>query len=276
MQRYSTQYWSQPHSSQSHPRIAVILLNNKDFGWKIPRNVSAQLHQSSREIFCHMWSNAQVTICADGGANCLYDRAVRVEAESTFIPKYIKGDLDSLRPDVQSYYEQQGTEIIQDLDQDSNDLDKCLNLLYEKQQTKSAKRYAVFIFGGMGGRFDQEMQNINCLFRYHSKFQEMCLISEATTARLLLGGSHEIEPNLEFETGVCGIIPLGGMCRKLTTEGLQWDLNEQSSRFGELVSTSNFIKQKRVLIRNSDPVIWTTELRVTDTATESAATYPFI
>ncbi|CCI41027.1 hypothetical protein ABG067_003047 [Albugo candida] len=267
MPRYSTRYWSQRDPSlpqASLPKIAVILLNYKNFGWKIPSYVNAQSQQGSRELFCHLWSSAHVTICADGGANCLYDEATKVEAESIFLPKYIKGDLDSLRPAVRAFYEQRGSEIIQDLDQDSNDLDKCLNLLWDKQEEISSGMFSVVIFGGMGGRFDQEMQNINCLFRYQSKFQEICLVSESTTARLLVAGSHEIEPNLEYETGVCGIIPLGGPCRKLTTEGLQWDVTDRYSGFGEMVSTSNLIKEKRVLIQNSDPVIWTTELHGTE------------
>lgn len=54
---------------------------------------------------------ASLRICADGGANRLYDYCALWEADlspsqarSMYTPDIIKGDLDSLRPDVKNYY----------------------------------------------------------------------------------------------------------------------------------------------------------------------------
>lgn len=67
-------------------------------------------------------------ICADGGANRLFDRVE--ESKQSMLecpPNIICGDLDSIRSEVRAHYSGSGV-TIKDLssDQDSTDLDKCL------------------------------------------------------------------------------------------------------------------------------------------------------
>ena len=61
---------------------------------------------------------AKHIICADGGANRLYNSSYR----DTPNLRTITGDLDSLEPETKSYYEGRGVEVIQDRDQNTNDL----------------------------------------------------------------------------------------------------------------------------------------------------------
>jgi len=77
---------------------------------------------------------AHYSICADGGANRLYDAAPScakqlpaAEARQLVRPAVIAGDLDSITDDVRHFYEHLGTRI-KDLshDQDSTDLQKCI------------------------------------------------------------------------------------------------------------------------------------------------------
>ena len=65
--------------------------------------------------------------------------------------------------------------------------------------------------GAFGGRLDQTMANINMLYCYRG-FERFLLLSSHSLAFVLSPGSHVIEPNLEIETGACGLIPLGGRC----------------------------------------------------------------
>ena len=60
---------------------------------------------------------AQVRIVADGGANRLYDALSEGDMQkngllsmSEYVPDIIRGDLDSIRPDVMDYYSSLGTQ----------------------------------------------------------------------------------------------------------------------------------------------------------------------
>ncbi|KAG9416234.1 cAMP-dependent protein kinase subunit [Aphanomyces cochlioides] len=218
--------------------------------------------------FDHLWKNAKITVCADGGANKLYDYIQKDSTTRTYVPQYVKGDLDSIRPDVASYFETLGTQVIKDPDQDSNDLDKCLSLLQNLQEDVKATEASntpaklnVLVVGAMGGRFDQEMQNINALFQWSSIFDRMTLVSDSTSATLLVPGKHSIRPNFTVEGRTCGLIPIGGPCKSLTTNGLKWNLTNHETFFGGLVSTSNHVLGDEVLVETSDPLVWTTELK---------------
>ncbi|ETW08450.1 thiamine pyrophosphokinase [Aphanomyces invadans] len=236
--------------------------------------------------FDHLWEKARFTLCADGGANKLYDYIKRdsVASAKNFVPQYIKGDLDSIRPEVASYFQLHGAQVIQDPDQESNDLDKCLTLLQALQGDLASNdqgepiKLNVLVVGAMGGRFDQEMQNVNALFQWQrfrpqrfaksnplfmarsSIFHRMTLVSDSTSAVLLAPGKHCIRPNFDVEGRKCGLIPIGGSCERLTTHGLKWNLTNHSTVFGGLVSTSNHVLDHEVHVETSDPLIWTTEL----------------
>lgn len=51
----------------------------------------------------------------------------------------MKGDLDSLRPEVRLWYASHGVEVVRDDDQDSTDLMKCVRAVEERESAESAK-----------------------------------------------------------------------------------------------------------------------------------------
>ena len=114
-----------------------------------------------------------------------------------------------------------------------------------------------------GGRLDQQMANLNMLFRSeYTCFEQFVLLSDDSLALLLLPGAHTIEPNLEVEDGTCGLVPLGGRCENVVTTGLKWNLDGTVPlEFGELVSSSNEIVGPIVTVRTERPLLWTTSLR---------------
>ena len=98
---------------------------------------------------------AQTCICADGGANRLYDAAPSfvphlspVEARRHIKPTAIAGDLDSITKEVRRFYNDEGTRII-DLshDQDSTDFQKCLCELEKQFDAEQLIQYTIIAAG---------------------------------------------------------------------------------------------------------------------------------
>jgi len=58
----------------------------------------------------------------------------------------------------------------------------------------------------------------------------------------------------------CGLIPLSGAAT-VTTTGLRWNLTQQETRFGGLVSTSNsFGEEEEVRVETSGLLLWTMDM----------------
>ena len=258
--------------STFHPKVhrnefLLQLLSDKS-GRISPRGRSSTKHAmiilnsestiSSKALIQKTWSQCDIRICADGGANRLYDLFGN---DVEFLPDQIKGDLDSIKPSVSEFYKSHGVKVLLDEAQDSNDLDKCMQSVLELCSPAGCLATNVLIIGAYGGRFDQEMAAIQALFKWDTYFHRIVLLGRPSISFLLSPGSHRIEPlEMEKQPGnYCGLIPLNGPCRRITTTGLGWDLNNHELAFGNLISTSNFIKPDvdTVEIDTSDYVLWT-------------------
>ena len=152
-----------------------------------------------------------------------------------------------------------GVPIARQPEQDRHDFEKCLTWLRQRQGD-AAPRLSVVAMGAFGGRLDQQMANINMLYRYAGAFERLVLLGDESLAFLLPAGKHVIEPNPEVEEGTCGLIPLGGRCTRVRTSGLRWNLSDAPLEFGSLVSSSNKFVDARVTVETSSPLLWTTSL----------------
>ena len=155
----------------------------------------------------------------------------------------------------------------------------------ERSTTKSR----AFIYGGFGGRFDQEMGCINalCVWGKKESFQQttLAVYDEETCAFALpalpmksevcirFPGNGSITENVENEKKqstlfvgegpTCGLIPLMGTCKEVTTTGLKWDLEGDTPiEFGGLVSSSNRVMDDVVTVETSSPMLFTAEMIV--------------
>lgn len=246
--------------------LALIILNTTGDG-------------ESKELLRELWARAALRVCADGGANRLYDSfdADPPEDRARFVPDVIVGDLDSLRPEVAAYYKGLGAEVKVRADQDHNDFEKCLVEVEARlsappedageteardSDTSNACPATVVGLGAFGGRFDHEMAGMSLLHSYTSRFRRLVLMGAGNVAFLLEPGlSHVVEPDERFEGPTIGLIPIGGACRSVTTEGLKWNLEGGSLEFGVLVSSSNCVVAKEVRVTTDAPLVWTAEFK---------------
>ncbi|CAG8518152.1 3141_t:CDS:2 [Diversispora eburnea] len=73
------------------------------------------------------------------------------------------------------------------------------------------------------------------------------------------------EPSLKYEIIAlgafggpnCGIIPIGIERAIVTTTGLEWNLANSPTSFGEMISTSNHLIDDVITIETDSPVLWT-------------------
>nr|KJB49947.1 hypothetical protein B456_008G146400 [Gossypium raimondii] len=147
-----------------------------------------------------LWNHAQLHLCADGGANRLYDEMPLFfpqegasDVRRRYKPDVIKGDMDSIRREVLEFY---------------------------------ASLLCILVVGALGGRFDHEMGNLNVICRF--SYMRIVLLSNDSLIHLLPRTyCHEIHIQTSVEGPHCGLIPIGTPSKSSTTTGLQWDLSKQ-------------------------------------------------
>ncbi|KAH6631287.1 thiamine pyrophosphokinase [Chaetomium tenue] len=253
------------------------------------------------DVTRRLWENAQVRIAADGGANALYEAAGQ-HGDSCFDDlAVIIGDLDSLTPAVQSYYESQKTsgpqtQVIRDPDQESTDFGKAVAYIRQHYHTTTPtttnssipdgnpKPLDIVAIGGLGGRVDQGLSQLHHLYLFQTDARyadgRMYLFSGESLTFLLKAGRHRIrvrEGSVVSGGGGggggnggggdvfgkhVGILPVGAASR-ITTRGLEWDVEDWETRFGGRVSTSNHVlpTTEVVEVETTEEVLFTIALR---------------
>ncbi|CAH1447500.1 unnamed protein product [Lactuca virosa] len=213
-----------------------------------------------------LWQHAKIRLCADGGANRLFDNMPELcsdehNVQERYKPDVIKGDMDSIRPDVLNFYKNLGTMIVDNSDdQDTTDLHKCIAYVLDIVSDDDKSNLCILVAGALGGRFDHEMGNINSLCRFSTT--RIVLLSDDCLIQLLPSNRHhQIHIHSSVEGPHCGLIPIGAPSGSSTTTGLQWNLDNTEMRFGGLVSTSNIVKGEIVSVRSDSDLLWTITIK---------------
>lgn len=206
------------------------------------------------------WHKFYLHVCADGGANRLYD-SVSEGSRDQYIPHTICGDLDSARSEVLQYYEERGTHVLRCEDQDNTDFTKVVKEVLSLRQKGLTNFSSIYAMNAFGGRFDQTLGNVQSVMLLDQDLAgtPLYLVSEDSVAVLLKPSQNSIAVDTGLEKGYCGLLPIGEPCSSCTTTGLQWNLSGQGMRFGQLVSTSNLLAPGHSLVHvsTSTPLLWT-------------------
>ncbi|KAG0476876.1 hypothetical protein HPP92_013717 [Vanilla planifolia] len=248
---------------------STFLLPSRAAG-DLPESVHALvvLNQRLPSFTPLLWQRAKLRLCADGGANRLFDELPEMfpeedpaEVRSRYKPDVIKGDMDSIRPDVKDYYSDLGVQLLDEShDQETTDLHKCIAYVCDFPPILDKSNLRVLVVGALGGRFDHEIGNINVLYRFSS--MRIILLSDDCLIYLLpKTHAHEIHIQPSVEGPHCGLIPVGSPSASTTTAGLQWDLTETGMQFGGLVSTSNIVRKEIITVRSDADLLWTINVR---------------
>ncbi|KAI0064781.1 thiamine pyrophosphokinase [Artomyces pyxidatus] len=233
-------------SSSSYPNKLALIILNQPF---------------SESLLERLWHASSWHCCADGGANRLHD-ILRAPAQR--LPDLIKGDLDSLRDDVRTYYEGQGVPVVGDGDQYSTDLMKCIQSLEAKEKASGEQdSHDIVFLGGLSGRLDQTIHTLSYLHKLRKSARRIYAVTDDNVGWVLDEGEHAISIPHSVLGPTCGLLPVGIESTVLSTKGLRWNLTDTLSGFDGLLSTSNHLlpEEDTVWIKTSKPIWWCAELR---------------
>lgn len=215
-----------------------------------------------------LWNKACLRVCADGGANQIYDSVPHLlphddptEVRKRYKPEVIIGDLDSVRPEVKEFYAGLGTKILENSDdQDTTDFQKSVFYVKDVIASTKTSNVKLVVLGAFGGRLDHTFANINVLFMFPEV--RIVLLSDESMAFLLPKNfNHEVLINSSIEGPQCGLLPVGGSSISTTTTGLKWNLDKTSMQFGGLISTSNIQINDVVTVHSDADLVWTISLQ---------------
>jgi len=161
----------------------------------------------------------------DGGANLLY--------KMKLLPKVILGDLDSIKPEVLTWFENKGVEIERHSPiKESSDAE----LMFAKLSSKYSKIWAV---GAVGKRFDHSLVNLFLL----EKFPKLHYVSECEEIFLV----EKNEELLGFSGRTVSILPLTSEA-VVTLRGFEYPLTKGKLLRASSKGLSNVVSHIRAEI----------------------------
>ncbi|GCE97822.1 hypothetical protein ZYGM_002225 [Zygosaccharomyces mellis] len=254
------------------------------------------------EVFLEIWHHYKLKVCADGGANRLYELFGDDEsARSRYLPDYIVGDLDSLDVEVEKYYKRKNVVIIRQFTQYSTDFSKCLDVIalhwtspmfVQKVRSSTEENHSIELYdglatwrknldfnggikintlalGGINGRFDQTIHSISQLYQLSSDRSQfnLCYLSSTDLIFLIPSKGTLLTYSKEFRQaciGNCGLLPLGLPTVLQETRGLKWDVGNwpTSVQEGRVSSSNRFVGENKCLLRTKDSVVISVEIHI--------------
>jgi len=177
-------------------------------------------------------SDASLVIAADGGLHHLRALGRR--------PDVLIGDLDSVEPSASDELQSSAAElIVHPKDKDASDLELALQYAVANHDEE------ILIFGGLGGRLDQLLANVLLLTQPHWQGRAIYIVEEHQRAWIITAGSQRFEGDVG---DLFSMLPLDGDAHIRRTDGLQWQLQDESLIYGQSRGISNILTADTVVV----------------------------
>lgn len=177
--------------------------------------------------------NSGDIFCADGGGNIL--KSLKLA------PIELWGDLDSIELQTLELYKKMGT-IIKKFPKEKDFTDS--ELLIQHLVNKYDK---IIVIGGLGGRKDHELTNINLIFKYKklhflTQKEEMFFISNSTILE-------------NYTDKTISFVPFSDVVTNLSLSGFHYSLKNYNLSRGDSRCMSNIITKNIAKISYDDGVL---------------------
>ena len=185
------------------------------------------------EMLSDLVSRSNLILAADGGA--------RLAKGLGFTPQAIIGDCDSLDPEEQEYFLNQGIEFVRfQSDKDQTDLELAMD------HAKKLGATEIHLIGAGGGRLDQILGNALLLAHADHSEVEIWLYDASFRATAVRPGKRLNIPT-SIGTGL-SLLPLSFEVSGVNLSGTHWPLNNQLLRVGSGLTISNRVTEDSVRV----------------------------
>ena len=184
----------------------------------------------SRELFATYAREAELILCADGGAN--------TASEYGYTPDYVVGDLDSVSDQIKAALAADRLVLVDPEGNVGTDGQKVLNHAVALGVTEAV------LFGFTGRRTDHLLGNLSLLKAFADRLA-LRIVDDYCDIRL-------IDRDIRFRAAIgqkISLCPLDGAVEGITTEGLKWPLRSESLISGVRDGISNEVVANPVEIR---------------------------
>lgn len=176
-----------------------------------------------------------IIICCDGGTRYAFEEGI--------MPHYILGDLDSSSQQIIHFFELKGVKFKKfPTKKDNTDMEICIEFAISLGVSE------IIIFGALGTRFDHSLANVNILIQAINSNVYAKIVNENNEIQLI---NKEIE--ITGEKGdLISLLPLSTNVLGVTTEGLEYSLDNYTMEIGKSLGISNVMTSEKAKIKVKD------------------------
>lgn len=181
--------------------------------------------------------------------------------EAGILPDKLVGDGDSASPEAWQWAVDNGVDVSKfNRDKDLTDFQIALDLLSGKG---GEKQKALFITGGLAGRFDHLWATV-ISFIYCGENIRPFGMADEIEGMIFLSGPEKLKIDFKRSPGAISLIPFTGESRGVSIKGVRWPLEDVCLKYGKPYSVSNRLadgKQAEVSVKEGTVgVYWVWEI----------------